>query len=578
MNVNNKLIWLLTIIVNCNVTLIKGQVCGSSNLPINKLINVTELVVVGKVIDQQSFWHNKNDIYTKHTIAVKQSSNQNINKIFVITEGGTVDDITFKVYGIPNLTLYKEGVFFLNKSDIIATKTNSVFYNLTDFAIYNEFTNTLENVNTTVTLANFNNMMIAKHNASFYFNNAAQKQSKLKQVSIASVSPITVAGGNNDIVRITGDGFGSLTGSAKVAMRSPASLNPSVYEDIDPAYIISWTDRKIEFIVPGDEIAISTSGVASGKVKITNQLGDITTSTQTIEVIYNKKVFNGVPVSLRSKDNDGRVAYYVEQLLIDDGALPAIKNALKTWNCTTGSNFVYAGAVANVCKKYDGLNVICYDASIATTTLGSTRVVSRNCSSIGFADQLDADIRINPNIDWCFTDAIEFSQFHFESVMMHELGHAFMLGHVVNELDIMYPTLTNNVIKSEPTNNDLAGGVAVMSNSTLESSCSSYGAITANGSALECSACSNISNINIGNLTENSAYLSWEKIANVLTYQLKYRFNGAQWYNYSSYTNDAIFFDLPPCATVECQFLAHCSNDGNSINETFYTFTTLGCQ
>jgi len=530
MEAKKRMVLLLTMLVGINATYLNAQVCGSSNSTINQLINSTEIVVKGKVIAQHCFWYNQNDIYTKHTIEVEQSSNKNTTKIYVITEGGTVDDITFKVYGLPNLSLQSQGIFFLKKNDAIAHKRYNNYYSLTDFATYNEFNKTIQNAGSIETLNNFD-----------------------------------------------GAGFGNLAGDAKVSMRSAGSLNSSVYEDVDPANILSWTNNKIKFIVQGDELTDNNSGLASGSVRITNESGDIITSTQTVKVIYNKKVFNKIPISLRSKDLDGKIAIYVERQLINDGALPAIENALKTWNCSTGSNFVYTGIVDDVCKKYDGLNVICYDAAINSTTLGSTRVVSRNCSSIGLADQLDADIRINPNINWGFTDDIEHSQFHFESVILHELGHAFMLGHVLNEADVMYPILYNSLIKSDLTNNDIAGGLDVMSISTTENTCSSHGAVTAYGSAEQCNSCSNISNINIENLTENSAYLSWSKISNAVNYQLQYRFGGSEWYNHSSCTNNTILFDLPTCATIEYRLSAFCDNDNNSINETVYTFTTIGC-
>jgi len=472
------LVLLPLIIIGSNFTLLNAQMCGSHNTSIDSLINDVEKIVLGKVISQHSFWYN-NNIYTKHTIEVEQSTDLGLDFIYALTEGGRVDDISFKIYGQPSINLHSQGIFFLDKENATSyNQTDSIYYSITDFRIYEASTGTIENSNSFITIDYFNKLLKAKHKSVFNFKQVSQKNSKLKQISITSISPLKVAAGNNDVLTINGFNFGNLTGSAKVSMRSAGSLDTSVYEYIDAAYILSWVDTKIEFIVPGYELTDNTVGVASGTIKVTNEEGEIITSTQTVEVRYNKKIYDGVPVSLRSKENDGTIAIYVEQQLINDGALPAIQNVLYTWNCATGSNFVYAGVVTNICKKYDGLNVLCYDDSVAPTALASTRVVSRNCSATGFADQLDADIRINPNINWEFTNDLGFSEYHFESVILHEFGHVFMLGHVVNEEDIMYPLLYNGSIKRELMPNDVAGGLDVMSVSLAENDCSSYGAIT----------------------------------------------------------------------------------------------------
>lgn len=578
MEAKKIMILLLATLVGINTSYINAQVCGSSNFTINELINSAALIVEGKVIDQQCFWLNPNEIYTKNTIEVTQSSNKNTGEIYILTEGGTIDDINFKVYGVPGLRLQQQGIFFLNENIRSFSKKNENFYNLKSVATFNITTNLIEQSGSVEQVHNFNEMLLRKHNTSFNFNRKIKSQVKTKAVNITGLSPLIVAAGNNEVLTINGTGFGNLVKEAKVSMRSANSLNSSVFNDVDEANILSWSDTKIEFIVPGDDITSSTDGVASGKLRITSETGVETTSTQTVKVIYNKKVFSGAPISLRSKDNDGVIAIYVEQQLINDGALPAIENALQTWNCATGSNFVYAGIVNNVCTKYDGLNVICYDDAITNPTLGSTRVVSRNCNSAGLADQLDADIRINPNTNLSFTDEMPNSEFHFESVILHELGHVFMLGHVINEEDVMYPIIRNDLIKNKLTNNDIAGGLDVMSVSITENDCSSHGAITPFDISNQCTNCSNVPNISVKNITENSAYLNWQKTSDTISYQLLYRFGTSPWYNYENYKNEVIFFNLPACATVEYKLSALCEVDNNILNETTYTFTTLGCK
>lgn len=580
MKVKKNLLFTFITIAVMKVNFLNAQMCGSSNLTINKLLTKAQLVVTGKVTDKHSFWNKqKSEIYTKYTIAVNQSSNLNTQKVYVIAEGGTVNDLTYKVFGMPDLKLQNEGVFFLRKAEKpMINNIKSNYFNLIDVALYNEVSNTIENGFSVITVDNFNSILRVKHKAIFSFTQKSKKNYKAKQAIITDVNPKSVAAGNNDVIVIDGNNFGSFAGNAKVSMRSAASFSPSAFFDIKAANVISWTDTKIEFIVPGDELTDNLSGVASGKIQVTNASGSTTTSSQSVEVKYNKKVYDGTSIAMRSKNNDGTIAVYVERQLIDDGALPAVENSLKKWNCATNSNLVYSGIVDGVCETYDGLTVICYDNSLQNPRLGRTRVISRNCTSTGFADLLDADITINPNINWAFTDSINFSQYHFESVLLHELGHAFTLGHVLNSADIMYPIINNSVIKTELTNNDIAGGIDVMSASFVENDCSSFGAIMPHNNAEACNDCLDMPEMTMKNLTKNSVFLSWEQTPGSSSYQIEYRYNGMDWNSYTSNTNHVILFDLQPCTNVEWRLMSSCDNTVMAQSEAAFRFSTSGCQ
>lgn len=575
MNIKIRLILFTALAMLC-VNFLKAQVCGLSNLQIDELVKTTELVVTGKVVDKHSFWNNaQTNIYTQHTIEVKQSSNFSTNKIYVITEGGTVNDISFQIFGTPSLTLKSEGVFFLNKNYTV-NKKDEVYYNLIDVAFYNSTTNTIESKSSICAVSNFNKMLNQTHQTSFLFTKNEQKMQKVKQAIITGISPSKIIADNSEILTITGNGFGSFRGSAKISMRDADNINTSAYVNIDAANIKSWTNNKIQFVVPGDEITSDFPGVASGKIKLTDQFGVVTTSSKTVEVRYNKKVYTGTSIRIRAKDRNSSIPFYVERKLINNGALQAIKNALETWNCTTGSNFTYGGIIDNVCRTYDEINVICYDNTIPSLTLAITRVIARKCTDTNIADQMDADITINPNLNWSYNDNLASGQYHFESVLLHEIGHAFMLSHVQNTTDVMYPLLRNGLLKNELTDNDMDGGLDVMRISTSSISCSSFGPVISNSSA-NCRGCANVTNINAKNFTKNSVYLSWDKVRNSVAYSFRYRYNGSRWYQYKANSNDAILFDLPPCTTIECRLSTFCNNYENSESETIYRFTTLGC-
>jgi len=569
-------VFTVTVLLCVNIS--KAQICGSSNLALHQLIDEAEVVVTGKTINKQCFWNNdQSNIYTQYQLEAKQSTKSNNDKIYILVEGGTIEDITFEVFGLPNLSLQNEGVFFLNKNNILNdNKANGNYYNLKDIAVYNTETNSIENNSSTIAVDEFNGLLKEKHKTVFSFVREEQKHYK-QQATISSINPVKIAGGNNELLTINGTGFGSLSGNAIIAMRDASSLNSSLYVDIDKINIKKWSNTQIKFVVPGDEITTNFSGVASGKIRITDSSGAITTSLQKVEISYNKKVFKGKSVRLRGKNLQGEILFYVERNLINDGALPAVKRAFGIWNCATGSNFVYAGIVDNVCKEYDEQNVICYDTTVPTYNLAITRVVSRNCSSIDLADQVDADLTFNPNFNWSFTDDLEGNQFHFESVLLHELGHAFMLGHVVNIEDIMYPSLINSLAKVTLTNNDVDGGISIMKISTSNAKCSDYGPVESYNRE-NCKGCNSVINVKSNNVTENSVFLNWEDVRNTSFYKIRYRFKGSQFYEYSGKYNKLILYDLPACTTVEFKISAICNNDQKSESETTYRFITLGCR
>ena len=64
------------------------------------------------------------------------------------------------------------------------------------------------------------------------------------------------------------------------------------------------------------------------------------------------------------------------------------------------------------------------------------------------------------------------SQYDFESVAVHELGHGHELGHVINTLEIMNYSIANGQSKRVLSTNDLAGGNAVMARNASGTVCS----------------------------------------------------------------------------------------------------------
>ena len=105
-------------------------------------------------------------------------------------------------------------------------------------------------------------------------------------------------------------------------------------------------------------------------------------------------------------------------------------------------------------STWEHRDCLCFTVSFSTSdctlpagTLGITYTSYTLCS--GSPVIFDgADIIFNANASFYFGDGTTpANTFDFESVVLHELGHAFGEGHNSETTDIMYPVLTSGVAK-----------------------------------------------------------------------------------------------------------------------------------
>ena len=71
------------------------------------------------------------------------------------------------------------------------------------------------------------------------------------------------------------------------------------------------------------------------------------------------------------------------------------------------------------------------------------------------------------NASWNFGPANPANnQYDFESVVLHEMGHALLLAHVIDENKIMHRFITNGATKRSPSTDEMAAVAAVNTRST----------------------------------------------------------------------------------------------------------------
>jgi hypothetical protein len=146
---------------------------------------------------------------------------------------------------------------------------------------------------------------------------------------------------------------------------------------------------------------------------------------------------------------------------------------METWQCNTLFNIINDGTTSINTNASDGTNAV-YWASLGGGTLGIcysyyTGVGSSNCQQANTVWYLnEIDIGFNNTTVWNYGPGNAPSgQFDFESVALHELGHAHGLGHVINSNNVMHFSISSGQNKRILSSGEQDGGNAKMAYSIL---------------------------------------------------------------------------------------------------------------
>lgn len=300
------------------------------------------------------------------------------------------------------------------------------------------------------------------------------KSDKKLAAAISSFNPATLTAGTSTVLTINGSGFGnSFSGSAKVEFRN-ANDGGATWISVVNSHIVSWADNQIQVRVP------TTAG--TGQFRVTAVDGTQATSAQSVTITYNL-------INLRSGGIDYRVWIPGQNGLggititpninfnNDTNAVNSYKRALQSWRCNTFVNFRLATTTTSINAENDadGVNVVAFnDANLQTGVLGVTYNYYQSCATgIWYSVGFDMIFRVSPGSGWNFgPQATTGGRFDFESVALHELGHAQQLGHVINSAIIMHYAIGSNTDNRNLNSaSDIAGGNDVIDFSTTTKAC-----------------------------------------------------------------------------------------------------------
>ena len=443
---------------------------------LEKQIEKSSLVIEGKVLSKQSSWDtNHENIFTINTIEVyKVFKGEASSTVELITAGGVVGydaqivspSLKLKVGDVGVFTLYGDNSDMASKT-LTTNKKYKPFGSLQGFykySIENDIvTNSFNSKKGIVSnfyqeIKNFTNTDYVEL-ASFEAQNTSEKNATSTQLAIVSFSPTETSAGTQSVLTITGTNFGTTKGNVSFYNADNAGAS---FVNALGTQILTWTDTLITVEVPSE--------AGTGKVKVIHNDGTSMTSNNDLTITYaqaniitdhlNSGVYVAYPTQLVNGNGSGG---YTWQMSSEFAQVPeakeTFKKALDTWRCETEINWLLnetdlvTEAGAQHKAVLDDKNTITFDSSTSTvpnedlpdTVLGlrtsyysACDVVINGVPSLEWYIR-EFDIVFDDEADWNFlTETPGATEFDFESVALHELGHCRQLDHIINTNNVMH--------------------------------------------------------------------------------------------------------------------------------------------
>lgn len=274
------------------------------------------------------------------------------------------------------------------------------------------------------------------------------------------INPTFVTGtidAENDLI-IEGTGFGNTIGTIQFA-NSDSGGRSNIAVD-QPTDIVSWSNTSIRLKIPsragnGAIIVKSSNGatVGSATIKISYAINSLYSSFRSFESktrqnikFTNRNNAGGYTIQLNSSSN-----------FAFSEAVPAFERAMDNWICATGVNWQIDKSGTDVGFGNDGNCVVVFEPFLPAGVLGITTSRYKasgnsSCSlhnTVWYLKEFDIQFLPNQNLgsfSWNFTEADpQFTQYDFETIALHELGHAHGLGHIIDADEIMHFSVQNGV-------------------------------------------------------------------------------------------------------------------------------------
>ncbi|WP_299434700.1 matrixin family metalloprotease [uncultured Aquimarina sp.] len=471
----------LILIFLCLPISIFAQECSALMKPISLKERIAEasIIIEGVIVSSEAHWDTKRrNIYTVHTIETYKSFKGSTgNTLKVVTLGGQVDGAIQITSSAPNLSKGTTGIFLMkdfNKEMNVEGRLYQLVAAAQGVVKYSKYTDEASDLfNKYPSIENelYGRIQLSTNRAFTNLKNrpVAQSKSFAKAAPIVySFSPLTATAGTQTVLTITGNNFGTDTGSVGF---SNANDGASSYTTALDSQVISWSNTEIQVEIP--------YLAGTGSIVVTNTDNESQTTTVPLTISYShlngSTGTNEYPNVLQDDNGNGGFTFVYHTDFDTSSAKTYFEDAFELWNCESSINFVFDGTTTTDESVEDGVNIVRFDngSELASGVLGqvTTRYLG-SCVSTGKAIVNEIDITWDDSTNWYYGNGDpSSSQYDFKTVALHELGHAHQLGHVIDTDLVMHYSLGAGENKYNLASNDIAAAQYVMGEFTESPGC-----------------------------------------------------------------------------------------------------------
>lgn len=431
-------------------------------------VDSSNFIFKGRVISQYAEWNQDNSlILTFSTVEIQhvfKGFDVVGSTIIIRTVGGRVGNDILETSSLLNLSQNDFGMFFCK-----SLETSGIY------EVYSSKQGFLQYVNGRA-IAPFVNEdqkqleqnIIAQtgvYPANYIFNITTPIASIAGGGGL-SFSPSTLSSGTSTEITICGTGFGTTGPDAThyVAFANADDGGAPSYIAPAPSSYVSWSDTAIVVKVP------TPAGTGPIKVSIN---GTDTYSADVLTIPY--AILNAgndkIPL-LHNMNGSGGLTWNFSTSMTST-AQAAFNRALNSWRCATGINWIVSPTPVfiSTASATDGFNVIAR-GSVPAGVLGVCYNYYTSCNGGADWNVTGQDIIFKSSGSWYYSTGSPPSYAtDFESVALHELGHAHMLGHVVENSDVLFYALGTGNTSRVLTYYNIVAGSLIMNLSQGSSPC-----------------------------------------------------------------------------------------------------------